>query len=55
MGLFIMIGVCALDIIMAVAIITFFIDAIDNKFWRMFIFCVAMILLFNVFGILFII
>ena len=55
MGLFIMIGVCMLDIFMAIALITFFIDAINNRFWRVFIFSLSMILLFNVFGILFII
>ena len=55
MGLFIMIGICVIDIFMAVSLVTFFIDIVRNRFWRMFIFSLSMILLLNVFGILFII
>ena len=52
MEIFIMIGVCALDLFVAVALFTFFIDAIGNRLWRIIIYGICATLIINVLGIL---
>lgn len=52
MEIFIMIGVCVLDLFVAVALFTFFIDAIGNRLWRIIIYGICATLIINVLGIL---
>lgn len=50
MGIFITVGICALDVILAVFLMTFLYDMLENKIWKSFIILMIAVLLLNIWG-----